>query len=402
MAEIIGDEFDNLLDGPDDEPNLILGQDGNDTLIGGNFQDPLFTSQDGGGADTLFGGDGDDLLIGLGGNDQLRGDAGNDTLLGGDGNDFLRGQQGVDYFDGGDGMDRVSLFHLDATQAAVASLLTQTIYNDGYGNVETMVSIEGLGQGTAFADLFIGDNGDNFFLADAGDFIFLHGGDDTIQLNGVPSILLGGSGNDTITSFVDFTIIPDNTGDGFAEIVERTAGVRADLQASIVFDDGFGNSGLIVSIENIGGSAFDDVLRGDNGANALTGFEGDDDIRGRNGDDTIDGGAGADSLRGDGGEDVFVYDEASDSTVDPSGQDAIRGFRSGDDMLDLSGLADETAGGAPLTFASVFDGTAGQIVVTDLPGAAAFVDVDLDGDAVSDFRIHLLAGDVPLVSDFIV
>jgi Ca2+-binding RTX toxin-like protein len=65
-------------------PNLLFGQNGNDTLTGG------------GGNDLLCGGNGDDTLSGGGGDDSLSGAAGNDRLFGGPGADSLSGGAGTD------------------------------------------------------------------------------------------------------------------------------------------------------------------------------------------------------------------------------------------------------------------------------------------------------------------
>src|SRR5689334_11369656 len=122
---------------------------------------PLITGTDDG--ETLLGTNGDDTIDALGGDDTVLGMAGNDTINGGDGNDQLRGDGGVDTFDGGDGNDRVSFFSLVATQGAIANLITQTISNDGFGNAETMTSVESLGDGTVFVDQYTGNDANNTF-----------------------------------------------------------------------------------------------------------------------------------------------------------------------------------------------------------------------------------------------
>ena len=52
------------------------------------------------------------------------------------------------------------------------------------------------------------------------------------------------------------------------------------------------------SIENVIGSAFDDILIGDDGSNIIKGGSGDDSIDGRAGDDILEGGDGNDYLQG--------------------------------------------------------------------------------------------------------
>jgi Ca2+-binding RTX toxin-like protein len=96
--------------------NLLIGNDGNDTLAGSGGHDRLrggkgIDSLDGGaGNDTLSGGadadglsgsSGSDLLSGEGGNDTLFGGQKGDTLLGGKGKDLLVGRAGRDSMTGG-------------------------------------------------------------------------------------------------------------------------------------------------------------------------------------------------------------------------------------------------------------------------------------------------------------
>jgi hypothetical protein len=57
---------------------------------------------------------------------------------------------------------------------------------------------------------------------------------------------------------------------------------------------------VLVSIENVTGTSFDDFLTGDNSANVLSGGGGLDVINGGHGDDVIDGGDGQDVIDGGG------------------------------------------------------------------------------------------------------
>ena len=347
-----GDDFITGTPGDD----RISGLAGNDTLVGL------------GGSDELHGGDGNDLLRGDGFNNYT-GPSGNDMLHGGAGDDVMWTSAGVDFYDGGDGFDRVSLFSFGATQAAVASLVTQTIANDGFGNAETMVSIEALGAGTAFADHFTGNDDANFLVGDRGDTLIGNGGGDLFQVGGAPALLDGGAGIDTISLFtgdIFGSIRPDTSGDGLAELVFATRGVHVDLGLGMIVDDGFGNSGTLTGIENVGGSGLDDILIGDGGANALTGYEGDDLLEGRGGNDLIDGGDGIDTasyaaasggvtvnlhagiaagadgndtligienVTGSGFDDLIFGDASGNALLGLAGNDTIQG-RAGDDRIE--------------------------------------------------------------------
>lgn len=102
--------------------NLVLGNAGADTAVGGNLRDILTggTADDrltgrGGrdvllgkpGADRLLGGDDADVISGNGGSDLMAGEAGTDLLGGGGGNDTLIGGPGADRLLGGSGDDRL-------------------------------------------------------------------------------------------------------------------------------------------------------------------------------------------------------------------------------------------------------------------------------------------------------
>ena len=79
IENLTGSDHNDTLGG-DENPNVLKGGGGNDTLTGG---DEGIT----GAGDMLYGGAGRDTLDGDGGNDTLNGGAGDDDLTGGDGND---------------------------------------------------------------------------------------------------------------------------------------------------------------------------------------------------------------------------------------------------------------------------------------------------------------------------
>jgi Ca2+-binding RTX toxin-like protein len=139
----------------------------------------------------------------------------------------------------------------------------------------------------------------------------------------------------------------------------------------------------LTSIENATGSNFDDVLTGNSQDNVLNGA---------GGNDVLTGGAGHDR---------FVFSHQSDSPAVPitaqliENLDRITDFTPGQDHIDLRGLANETAGHAPLTFTGgPFTGVAGQIVeafTSDRTpeGTGFLVAGDLNGDGQADFEIFV-------------
>ena len=119
------------------------------------------------------------------------------------------------------------------------------------------------------------------------------------------------------------------------------------------------------SFENVIGSAFDDVLTGnDENANELTGGDGDDELVGGDEDtstdptvgDTLKGGAGADELSGGGG---------NDTLEGGAGADELDG---GDDPATTLSVADRSAAARvaanTLSYASSDAGVSVNLTVT--------------------------------------
>jgi Ca2+-binding RTX toxin-like protein len=239
----------------------------------------------GGGADTLTGNQLANRLEGGGGNDSIDGGAGNDTLIGGSGNDTLKGGSGADTIDGGAGFDTVS--YENATGGVVIDL-------SGGGNTEnwgqagdTLTGIEAV-IGSMYIDHLAGDAGDNWLIG-GGDLDLLTGGAGADRLD-------GGQGPDT------------------AIYTGSSAGVNINLSAGTA-SGGDATGDTLISIENLDGSNYADVLTGDAGQNTIRGFDG---------NDIIDGGAGADQLDGGAGDDIFYVDNPSDMVYGGDGYDEER------------------------------------------------------------------------------
>jgi serralysin len=78
---------------------------------------------------------------------------------------------------------------------------------------------------------------------------------------------------------------------------------------------GAANTDVLFDIENLKGSAFDDLLSGDVAANRLDGGGGNDGIDGGDGNDTLVGGTGNDTLTGGDGADVFRFSSALNGSI---------------------------------------------------------------------------------------
>jgi len=133
--------------------------------------------------------------------------------------------------------------------------------------------------------------------------------------------LIGGDGNDFLQGDSGADVLDGGAGSDWAYYFSSTstAGITINLSdSSQNTGEAIGDS--YISIENIVGSRFNDIIIGDSGDNYL---------RGAQGDDTINGGAGNDILRGESGADTFVFEIGS-------GNDVIIDWVDADDFLDLS------------------------------------------------------------------
>ena len=292
-----GSVYDDVLRG-DAGANTIEGGAGDDTLegragadkvIGGAGRDVAeYTSSSAGvtvdlSAGTGRGGDAEgDVLSGLedlrgsSHNDVLRGDAGINRLEGGAGDDVLEGRGGADELLGDAGNNTASY---ERSAGAVNVNLTTGQGSGADAEGDRLQDIQNL-TGSAHDDTLIGERGNNRLQGGTGN--------DTLEGRGGADTLEGGDGIDT------------------ASYIGADSSVRADLQTPAT-NTGDAAGDAYVSIENISGSEFDDILAGDAVANLLIGNPGDDILLGRGGDDTLIGGAGADNMDGGDGRDTVTY-----------------------------------------------------------------------------------------------
>ena len=237
--------------------NFLTGNSGNNHLHGGA------------GNDTLHAGDGDDTIEGGTGEDVLSGDAGADLLRGGADNDTYY----VDELDTveeaadqgtGDGVWAGFSYTLGANLEVLR--LTGTANIDGTGN-DLMNDIRGnsgdnIIYGLGDRDWLFGFGGNDQLYGGDGDADELHGGDGD-------DILDGGSGDRDVATY------------GY----QATAGVTVSLSISGPQDTGGAGFDTLIGIENLYGTAFNDVLIGNDGANELSGGGGLDTLEGRGGND---------------------------------------------------------------------------------------------------------------------
>ena len=298
--------------------NTLWGGDGNDTLSGGLGSDML----DGGkGADTMNGGAGDDIYLvdnaadslveaagdghdtvrtaitytladniedlvitgtgdrfGTGNalNNHITGNAGSNTLGGADGNDVIDGGRGADLMRGGLGDDTFYVDNIGDVVAEYTNAGNDTVYssiNFTLGNnVEnlTLTATQNLhATGNALDNHLTGNSGNNSFDGRAGADLMAGGlGNDSYYVDNESDVAVeeAGAGADTVFASVNFTL-----GANIETLVLTGAG---DISGT--------------------GNDLDNVLKGNSGANLLTGGDGNDSLYGAAGD-TLVGGQGNDA-----------------------------------------------------------------------------------------------------------
>jgi serralysin len=262
-----GNDMFNMGDGG----NWVFGSMGNDTINGGNGWDSLTfwekTLEPGipmvrginanlktgvvldpyGFTDTVTG---VEHIVGSSYADVMKGDGFN--------NDF-EGLRGKDTMNGGGGDQDWVSYQNEAwhggSHGLVANLTAGTI-RDGFGNVDTVKNIENV-TGTRYDDSFVGDAGRNTFIGGNGkDSFDGKGGDDWIHFS------------------LNFSNAPQH-------------GINVNLSkaSNQIIDDGFGNTETATSISGINGGSFNDKIKGDAGANVLSGLDGRDTLTGGGGND---------------------------------------------------------------------------------------------------------------------
>ena len=322
IENVTGSAFDDVLAGAGGS-NVLSGGAGYDVLIGLGGNDTLYGGS--GAANEMYGGEGDDIYYvdaqdtvveGLNqGYDEIRttrstltlaanvealtyvgggnftgiGNGLDNVLTGGMGDDSLRGAAGNDTLNGGSGSDTAD--YLTAASAVTANL-TSGGASDGDGGTDTFQSIENL-RGSTFNDVLYGDAQANILDGS--------GGNDTLVGRGGNDILRGGAGADT------------------ADYSDASAGIFARLSTGVI-NDGEGGTDFVVSIENVVGGDFNDVIIAFTGDNVLSGGLGYDILIGGEGNDTLRGGTGvANELYGGLGDDTYVVD-AYDTIIELAGE----------------------------------------------------------------------------------
>ena len=333
----------------------VVGSKGDDTIFGGFGNNIIFGDD---GSDNLKGGDGDDTLAGGAGDDKLYGDAGEDYLIGGTGEDILEGGMGADMLVG-TGLNTSGNYTIASYGYALtgikANLSATATVTDGASDNDILTNIAWV-HGSDYADAFtVGAD----YVSNDGSKVEIEGmgGNDTITGNGNTRIgylnaeasvtvdLQAGAaygtdsgdiahvGTDTIVSgvvqvrgsdFGDFLYgsganwesfrgqagndtIDGRGGTDRADYIISDSGVTVNLSAGDLFNndvtvasgtalDGFGGTDTLLSIEEVRGSDFGDVISAGADGTKIEGRFGNDILYGGAGNDTLLGGEGDDSI----------------------------------------------------------------------------------------------------------
>ncbi|AOF85245.1 hemolysin-type calcium-binding repeat family protein [Hydrogenophaga sp. RAC07] len=306
-----------------DEHVVLGGTEGNDTLIASLGDDTLYGD---GGRDRLEGGDGNDFVLGGAGDDIMTDRGGDDNMQGGDGNDAIHGGNGANLILGGFGSDFI---------------VTGEDPSEAFGGPGNDFILGARGNEFVFGNE--GDDWIEFGMADgsAGENFDAFSRDETVGhdvfIGNTISDRMDGEGGDDIMVGNGGQVDRYEGGSGFdwASFKDDQFGVNADLLLR-AFDETpvpLSNATVLArftSIEGMSGSAFGDLLRGDNNdaaAMALSGATGSvltnmaliDGLQGfldtalggpvtSFAGNVILGGGGSDILEGRGGDDVLDGD----------------------------------------------------------------------------------------------
>jgi len=356
---------------------------------------------------------GNDVLNGLGGNDVLIGWQGNDVLHGGAGADWLIGGNLLSLSGGPWLLEAAGSDTADYSTSAIGVGIDLSIMHGQVISFSQDWRAANAGSVTSFGVVYGrgGDaQGDRLInitnLTGSGQNDFLGGNVDA-------NVLRGGAGNDTLRGGAGADILDGGAGIDMADYSTASTGVIVDIAfgGGSSHDVSDADGDVLVGIERLRGSAFDDRLAGADGDDLLSGGAGNDNLgglRGRDalfggaGDDRITGGEGADYIEGDAGADTFIY--SFDHEVGFGKADLIADFSSAEgDRIDLQGIA-------VLYGHAVFIGTAQfsglglghpEVRAVSQGGqTSVFLDIDGSGSAYLQIRmtgaITLTAGDFVL------
>jgi Ca2+-binding RTX toxin-like protein len=347
---IIGNDAANVLDGGGGADTLIGGK-GDDSYIVDNAKDKVVetvSNAAGSGHDRVWSSV-DFSLAGLVNVEDLNLTGSGDIhAIGNALANFIQGNDGANLIDGGKGADQMEGYGGNDTY--YIDNVGDQVFEDAGKGEDTIVSsialnsalsnVENYTFKTGQALDFVANGLDNWIEGGSGnDHIQGNGGHDHLYGNAGNDWLEGGSANDTIDGGAgadkmqgyddNDQYFVDNAGDLVIET--STGGTNDSVVSTISLAHLFDNvENLVLTGSgniNGAGNALDNIIWGNNGANAIDGGDGKDEIYGQKGNDLLIGGADADT-----------FDFNMKGTGD--GHDTIKDFLKAEDILQFGGVGD--------------------------------------------------------------
>ncbi|NJC42275.1 Ca2+-binding RTX toxin-like protein [Brevundimonas alba] len=133
--------------------------------------------------------------------------------------------------------------------------------------------------------------------------------------------LSGGAGNDILIGGAGDNVLSGGSGVDTVNYSAAGQAVHVDLNDGVASSNGMGGVDTLSGIENLFGTAFNDVLIGEASNNRLIGGLGSDYLIGLDGNDYLDGGTGAaNALQGGMGDDTYIVSAVGDTVTEFAGQ----------------------------------------------------------------------------------
>ncbi len=210
-------------------------------------------------------------------------------------------------------------------------------------------------------------------------------GDDLIDGKGGNDMLVGLTGADRLTG-----------GDGIDTVsyAESVARVEISLETGIA-QGGDARGDVLLGIENLTGSTFDDVIFGNSEGNVLEGGAGNDTLEGAQGNDVLRGGGGSDEVLGGLGDDLLFGDAGEDFLNGGLGDDVLDGGPGSDFLFGGNGrdsfALGPGSGGDTDTIEDFVDGE--DALDISAFGLTSFLGISVVGDGLGGTVVTLPTGD---------